>query len=203
MLLCCLTRYRANALTRTRRSDTRSMLGADGWSWMTRTFASTPARPSSTALCRSEGTSTWWGTWTQVSGTAALSATLTASASEHQCGPCLQEHTSTTSGSSVAAPGGGTAPCPCCPPTSPSPLAPPSAWPTAGSSTSSCARERSASGCSCRQRPPCLHRSGLSARLYVCRGLWGTCGDSTPLLFGFGRLSCCRGFGAFYGNGKC
>lgn len=41
--------------------------GAGGWSWTTRTFASRPARPSSTAPCPSEGTSTWWGTWTQVS----------------------------------------------------------------------------------------------------------------------------------------
>lgn len=56
----------------------------------------------------------------------------------------LQEPTSTTSGSSGAAPGGGTAPCPCCPRTCPSPPAPPCASLTADSSTCSCARGPSA-----------------------------------------------------------
>lgn len=57
----------------------------------------------------------------------------------------LQERTSTTSGSFAAAQGGGTGPCPCCPPTCPSPPAPPSASPTVDCSTSSFARGRSGS----------------------------------------------------------
>lgn len=112
---------------------------------MTRTFVSRPARPSSTAPCPSEGTSTWWETWTQV-GQSAVDFSAAAAARDALCPPSLQERTSTTSGSSAAAPGGGIAPCPCCRPTSPSPPAPPSASPTADSSTSSCARERSGSG---------------------------------------------------------
>lgn len=59
--------------------------------------------------------------------------------------PCLQEPTSTTSGSFAAARGGGTAPCPCCPPTCPNQPAPPSASPTVDCSTFSFARECSGS----------------------------------------------------------
>ncbi|CAF92569.1 unnamed protein product [Tetraodon nigroviridis] len=112
---------------------------------------------------------------------------------------CLQEPTLTTSGSSGAAPGGGTAPCPCCPRTCPSPPAPPCASPTAGSSTCSCARAPSASESSRRRRRP--GPMGRLRWLGLCRAARGNlCGDSTfAFRFrGTGLLPC---LGLFRGVG--